>query len=56
MKSSHSVLKLLSFDSNFKTECKVFIQHLVLNNDCCFSRNVGKTKINLVTSNNLYFL
>ena len=33
-----------------------FIQHLVLdNNDCCISRNVGRTKINLVTSNNLYF-
>ena len=30
--------------------------YLVLDNDCCISRNVGRTKINLVTSNNLYFL
>ena len=31
-------------------------QHLVHDNYCCIGRNVGKTKINLVTSNNLYFL
>ena len=30
--------------------------YLVLDNDCCISRNVGRTKINLVTSNNLYVL
>ena len=29
---------------------------LVLDNDCCISRNVGRTKIRLVTSNNLYLL
>ena len=32
------------------------IQHLALDNDCCISRDIGRTKINLVTSNNLYFL
>ena len=47
---------LVPFDSNFETECKLFTQHLVLDNDCCISQNVGRTKINLVTSNNLYFL
>ena len=40
----------------FQTECKLFIQHLVLDNDCCISRNVARTEINLVMSNNLYFL
>ena len=30
--------------------------YLVLDNDCCIGRNVGRTKINLVTSNNLYVL
>ena len=44
------------FDSNFKTECKLYIQELAFDNDFCISRNVGRTKINLVTSNNLYFL
>ena len=29
-------------NSNFETECKLFIQHLVPDNDCCISRNVGK--------------
>ena len=28
--------------------CKLFIQHLVHANDCCISRNVGRTKINSV--------
>ena len=37
---------LVPFDSNFETECKLFTQHLVLDNDCCISRNVGRTKIN----------
>ena len=32
-----------------------FIQ-LVLDNDCCISRNVGRIKVSLVTSNNLYIL
>ena len=32
----------------FETECKFFIQHLVLDNDCCISRNIGRTEINLV--------
>ena len=45
---------LVPFDSNFETECKLFTQHLVLDNDFCINRNVGRTKINLVTSNNLY--
>ena len=45
---------LVPFDSNFETECKLFTQHLVLDNDCCISRNVGRTKINLVTSNKSY--
>ena len=42
---------LVPFDSNFETECKLFTQHLVLDNDCCISENVRRTKINLVTSN-----
>ena len=42
---------LVPFDSNFERECKLFTQHVVLDNDCCISRNVGRTKINLVTSN-----
>ena len=46
----------VKFNSNFETECKIFIQHLVLNNDCCISRNVSRTKTNFVTSNDLYFL
>ena len=46
---------LVPFDSNFETECKLFTQHLVLDNDCCISRNVGRTKINLVTSNKLNY-
>ena len=46
---------LVPFDSNFETECKLFTQHLVLDNDCCISRNVRRTKTNLFTSNNLYF-
>ena len=46
---------LVPFDSNFETECKLFTQHLVLGNDCCISRNVGRTKINLITSNKLYY-
>ena len=25
------------FDSNFKAECRIFIQHVVLDNDCCIS-------------------
>ena len=29
---------------------------IVLDNGCCISRNVGRTNINLVTSNSLYFL
>ena len=33
------------FDINFKTECRLFIQHLALDNDRCISGNVGKTKI-----------
>ena len=45
---------LVPFDSNFETECKLFTQHLVLDNYCCISRNIGKTKINLVTSNKLH--
>ena len=32
-----------------------FIQ-LVLDNDCCISRNVGRIKVSLVKSNNLYIL
>ena len=47
---------IVPFDSNFETECKPSIQHLVLENDCCISRNVGRTKKNLVTSNDLCFL
>ena len=39
-----------------ETECKLSIQHLALDNDCCIIQNVGRTKINLVMSNNLYFL
>ena len=39
-----------------ETECKLSIQRLALDNDCCIIRNIGQTKINLVTSNNLYFL
>ena len=35
---------------------KFVILTLVLDNDCCMSWNVGRTKINLVTSNKLYFL
>ena len=46
---------LVPFDSNFGTECKLFTQHLVLDNDCCISQNVGRTKMNLVTSNKLYY-
>ena len=34
------------FDINFKTKFKVFIQHLVLDIDCCISRNDGRTEIN----------
>ena len=45
-----------SSTETIKSELKLFIQQLVLDNDCCFSRNVGRTKINLVMSNNLYFL
>ena len=30
------------------------MQHLVHDSDCCVRRNVGRTKINLATSNNLY--
>ena len=56
MSSLENLELSLTFDSNFETECKLFIQNLVLDNDCCISRNVGKTKINLVTSNSLYFL
>ena len=47
---------LVPFDSNFETECKLFTQHLVLDNDCWISRNIWKTKISLVTSNNLHVL
>ena len=32
-------------DSNFKTGFKLFIHHLVLDNDCCISWNVGKSEI-----------
>ena len=39
-------------DSNFETECKLFIQHLVLENECCNSQNIGRTKINLVMLDN----
>ena len=46
---------LVPFDSNFERECKLFTQHVVLDDDCCISWNVGRTKINLVTSNKLYF-
>ena len=36
-------------------QCKLFIQHH--DNDCSVvSQNVGRTKINLVTSNSVYFL
>ena len=35
-------------------QCKLLIQHMVLDNDCCISRNVARTKINLVTSDNDY--
>ena len=35
---------------------KFVIHTLVPDNDCCLSRNVGRTKINFVTSNKLYFL
>ena len=38
-----------------ETKCKLFTQHIVLYNDCCISRNVGRTEINLVTSNKLYY-
>lgn len=37
-------------------DCKLFIQHLVFYNEFCIYRNVGKTKKNLVTSNDLLFL
>ena len=39
-----------------KADCKFFIQHLVLNDDYFISWNVGRTKINLFTSNKLHFL
>ena len=38
------------------TQSLLFTQHIVLDNDCCISRNVGRTEINLVTSNKLYYL
>ena len=50
------MMTLVPFDSDFEIECKLFIQHLVLDNDCCISQIVGRTKTNLVTSNSLYFL
>ena len=31
------------------------IKHLVLDDGCCISQNVGRTEMNLVKSNNLYF-
>ena len=30
-------------------------KHPVLDNGCSISRNLGRTEVNLVTSNNLYF-
>ena len=45
----------IPFDSYFKTEFRLSIQHLVPDNDCCISGNVGRTEINLVTLNNLNF-
>ena len=47
-----NVVTYVPFDSDFETECKLFTQHLGLENDCCISRNVGRTKVKLVTSNN----
>ena len=48
---------VLFFDNDFKTERILYIQHLVLSNNCCPSRNVGKTFfINWDKSNNLYSL
>ena len=44
------------FDSNFKIEYKLFIQHLVFDNDCCIGGNVIRTEINLVQSDNLVLL
>ena len=49
------MIELGPFVNNFETECQLFIQHLVLDNGCCISRSVGRTKTNLVTSNSLYF-
>ena len=49
------MIELGPFVNNFETECQLFIQHLVLDNDCCISRSVGRTKTNLVTSNSLDF-
>ena len=34
---------------------RLFIQYLVLDKDCCISRNVGRNKTNLVTSNTYIF-
>ena len=31
------------------------IKHLVFDDDCCVSQNIGRTKRNLVKSNNLDF-
>ena len=45
---------LVHFDCNFETEFKLFIQHLMLDN--CISWNVGRTKINLFTLNNSYYI
>ena len=42
--------KLLLLTFNF-FEYKLFTQLIVLDNDCCISRSVGRTEINLVTSN-----
>ena len=36
-------------------KCNFFIHHLTLDSDFCITGNVGRTEINLVTSNNLYF-
>ena len=46
-----------TFQQSSRTRClmKSLIQHLVLDNGCWISRNVGRTEINLVTSSSLYF-
>ena len=38
------------FDSNFKTKCKLCIQHIVLDNACSINQNIGRTPSFATTS------